>query len=415
MKNFWQIKFISETLLKKSLNNKKILLGITGGIAAYKAASLIRLFVKEGAEVRVICTPSALDFVTSLTLSTLSKNAIYSHFFVKETGEWTNHVDLGKWADIFVIAPCTANTLAKMANGYCDNLLLATYLSADCPVYFAPAMDLDMYTHHTSTTNIEQLISRGNYLLPAGTGELASGLIGKGRMCEPEDIVARIILQLTINDSLKNKTILVNAGPTYEKLDPVRFIGNYSSGKMGVAIANELVNRGATVHLVLGPSKVTNIDPRIKLTNIESAEEMYITCNTIFSDCDAAILSAAVADYRPISRAAQKIKKKTEQFSLELVKTKDVLQSLGSVKRYNQILVGFALETQNEYDNALTKLKKKNLDFIVLNSMNDKGAGFGKDTNKITIIEKGGKNHTFDTKPKTEVAKDIADVLEKLL
>ncbi len=334
---------------------------------------------------------------------------------MKETGEWTNHVELGKWADLFVVAPCTANTMAKMAYGYCDNLLLATYLSADCPVYFAPAMDLDMYMHHTTTTHIETLVNKGNILLPADTGELASGLVGQGRMCEPEDILEWISTRLATVQSFSNKKILVNAGPTYEKLDPVRFIGNYSSGKMGIAIANELQARGAEVHLVLGPTSASNIHSSIATTHIESADEMYEACNAIFPSCDAAILSAAVADYKPATITDQKIKKKTAEYTLELIKTKDVLKSLGAIKQPKQVLVGFALETQNEYDNALTKLEKKNLDFIVLNSMNDKGAGFGKDTNKITIIEKGGKSDTFDTKPKTEVAKDIATVLEQYI
>lgn len=364
---------------------------------------------------QVICTPSALDFVTPLTLSTLSKNAIHSHFFVEETGEWTNHVELGKWADAFIIAPATANTLTKMAHGYCDNLLLATYLSADCPTFFAPAMDLDMYTHPTTANNISKLISYGNIELPAGSGELASGLVGKGRMCEPEEILVVIEHHFALSETLKGKTILVNAGPTFEKLDPVRFIGNYSSGKMGKAIANSLVKRGTTVHLVLGPVNNAGVHSDVKITSVESADEMYDACTKIFETCDAAVLSAAVADYKPAVRADQKIKKKTEKFTLELVKTKDVLKSLGEIKTEKQTLVGFALETQNEYENAVTKLEKKNLDFIVLNSMNDTGAGFGKDTNKVTLIERTGKKHTFETKPKTEVAEDIVNLLSTYL
>jgi len=365
--------------------------------------------------VQVICTPNALDFVTPLTLSTISKNAIHSHFFVEESGEWTNHVELGKWADAFIIAPATANTLTKMANGYCDNLLLATYLSADCTTFFAPAMDLDMYTHPTTAENIKKLISIGNQELPAGSGELASGLVGKGRMCEPEEILAIVEHHFTLSQSLAGKTILVNAGPTFEKLDPVRFIGNYSSGKMGKAIANGLAKRGATVHLVLGPVNKEGIHSNVHLTSIESADELYDACMALFKKCDAAVLSAAVADYKPATRADQKIKKKTEEFTLDLVKTKDVLKSLGALKSEKQTLVGFALETQNEYENAVTKLEKKNLDFIVLNSMNDKGAGFGKDTNKVTLIERTGKKHIFETKPKTEVAEDIINLLSTYL
>jgi len=397
------------------LSGKNIILGVTAGIAAYKSAFLTRLLIKKGAEVKVIYTPEALQFVTPLTLSTLSRNPVYCNFYISETGEWNNHVDLGKWADVFVIAPLTANTMAKMANGICDNLLIAAYLSADCPIFFAPAMDLDMYLHATTKQNIDKLKSYGNVELPAETGELASGLVGKGRMCEPETILEIVEDYIKLEDSLEGKTILVNAGPTYEKLDPVRFIGNYSSGKMGIAIANELCKRGATVHLVLGPSSAQNIDPKIHLTRIESAEDMYNACTSLFSICKAAILSAAVADYKPVTRAEQKIKKTDNEFLLPLIKTVDVLKSLGDLKQKNQVLIGFALETQNEYDNALIKLEKKNLDFIVLNSMNDKGAGFGKDTNKITIIEKNGKSHKFDTKPKTEVAADIINLLETYL
>lgn len=356
-----------------------------------------------------------MDFVTPLTLSTLSKNAIYSHFFVEETGEWVNHVELGKWADAMIIAPATSNTLTKMSHGYCDNLLLATYLSADCPVFFAPAMDLDMYTHPTNAENIAKLNSYGNIELPAGTGELASGLVGKGRMCEPKDILDAVSHHFEVSKSLDGKKILVNAGPTYEKLDPVRFIGNYSSGKMGKAIANELNARGAEVTLVLGPVSTEGVHPKVETISVESADDMYDACSSIFPDCDAAILSAAVADYKPAIRAHQKIKKKTSEYSVELVKTVDVLKSLGAMKEPHQRLIGFALETQNEYENALTKLEKKNLDFIVLNSMNDKGAGFGKDTNKVTLIERNGKSHKFETKLKKEVAKDIINLLSSIL
>lgn len=364
---------------------------------------------------RIVCTPNALDFITPLTLSTLSKNAIYSHFYIQETGEWINHVELGKWADAMVVAPATANTMAKMANGYCDNLLLATYLSADCPVFFAPAMDLDMYAHPTTDQNIEKLKSFGNIELEAGEGELASGLVGKGRMCEPEHILDKLETYFTIGTSLKGKQILVNAGPTYEKLDPVRFIGNYSSGKMGKAIANELAFRGANVTLVLGPASSDNINPSIQLIRVESAKDMLEACTEAFKTADAAILSAAVSDYKPAKQAEQKIKKNDPSLQLELTKTQDVLKTLGDVKSPQQVLVGFALETHNEYENALTKLKKKNLDFIVLNSMQDKGAGFAKDTNKITLIESNGESHTFETKLKTEVAKDIVTTLQRYL
>lgn len=373
------------------------------------------MLIKEGAEVRVVCTPGALDFVTPLTLATLSKNKVYTHFFVKETGEWTNHVELGKWADIMVLAPLTANTMAKMTHGYCDNLLLATYLSADCPVFFAPAMDLDMYTHPTTTQNIKKLSEYGNIELPAGSGELASGLQGKGRMCEPEDILHYLQIHLSKVKSLQGLRFLVNAGPTYEKIDPVRFIGNYSSGKMGKAIANELASRGASVDLVLGPADTSGISASVRLHRVESADQMYQACTSLFSQVDGAILSAAVADYKPKNTATQKIKKKSDDFTIDLVKNKDILYTLGTLKKTSQRLVGFALETENERENAQVKLEKKNLDFIVLNSMNDKGAGFGKDTNKITIIEKKGKTHTFGTKSKTAVATDIVDLLTTII
>lgn len=376
---------------------------------------MVRLFIKSGADVRIVATESALEFITPLTLSTLSKNAVYSKFFVEETGEWTNHVELGKWADIMVIAPCTANTLAKMAHGYCDNLFIATYLSADCPIFFAPAMDLDMYAHPSTTNNRKLLREYGHIELEAGDGELASGLVGKGRMCEPEDILEQVEHYLRFQASLKGKKILVNGGPTYEKLDPVRFIGNYSSGKMGKCIANELHRRGAEVHFVLGPASDAGIDTGVNLYRIESAAEMLETCTKLYPSCDAAILSAAIADYRPATQANQKIKKKDSEMSLALEKTEDVLKTLGASKTKNQCLVGFALETQNEYENAMTKLEKKNLDFIVLNSMNDPGAGFGVDTNKVTLMEANGKKHTFELKSKKAVAADIANLLENYI
>ncbi len=374
----------------------------------------MRLFVKSGAEVKVVSTKEGLEFITPLTLATLSKNPVYSEFYDKESGAWTNHVELGKWADIMVIAPCTANSLAKMANGLCDNLLLATYLSADCPVFFAPAMDLDMYAHPSTHKNIQSLLSYGNIELPAEEGELASGLKGKGRMCEPETILSMVEDFLKKKNSLRGKSVLVNAGPTHERLDPVRFIGNYSSGKMGIAIANELAQRGADVHLVLGPVSDQRLSAGIQLTRVTSAEEMLLACQSKFKEVDAAILAAAVADYRPKTQVDQKIKKKTKEFILELEKTPDVLKQLGSMKS-SQTLVGFALETNDEIEHAKDKLKKKKLDFIVLNSMKDPGAGFQKDTNKITILEKNGKRHNFDTKLKSEVASDIIDLLETYL
>ena len=388
---------------------------MTGGIAAYKVAVLVRLLVKEGAEVKVVATKDALQFITPLTLSTLSKNPVFSDFTQGDDGQWTNHVELGKWADLMLVAPCTANTLSKMAHGLCDNLLIATYLSADCPVFFAPAMDLDMYAHPTTGINIEKLRSFGNIEIPAEEGELASGLHGKGRMSEPETILQTLTDFLKKKQRLKGRKLLVNAGPTHEKLDPVRFIGNYSSGKMGIALANELSSRGAEVQLVLGPVSQQYIDPQITVTRVTSAAEMHEACSSIFPDCDGAILAAAVADYRPATQASEKIKKKTTEFELKLEKTVDVLASLGSIKQSGQLLAGFALETQNEYENALTKLEKKNLDFIVLNSMRDPGAGFQSDTNKVTILEKSGKNHTFETKPKKEVASDIAALIETYL
>ncbi|MFY0644542.1 MAG: bifunctional phosphopantothenoylcysteine decarboxylase/phosphopantothenate--cysteine ligase CoaBC [Bacteroidia bacterium] len=399
---------------EKKLNSVKILIGVTGGIAAYKTAALVRLFIKNGAEVKVVASKDALEFITPLTLATLSKNPVYSEFYDKESGAWTNHVDLGKWADVMVVAPCTANSLAKMAAGLCDNLLLATYLSADCPVFFAPAMDLDMYAHPSTARNIATLKSFGNHELPAEDGELASGLKGKGRMSEPETIYKMVEDFFKKKDKLKAFRILVNAGPTHEKLDPVRFIGNYSSGKMGIAIANELSLRGAEVDLVLGPVQKQHIEESIRVHHIISAEDMYESCISIFPNVDGAILAAAVADYKPKTAASEKIKKKDSEFQLELEKTKDVLRSLGEIKQ-KQVLAGFALETNDEMANAQDKLQKKNLDFIVLNSMKDKGAGFEKDTNKVSIIEKKGKTHIFDLKEKTEVAVDIADILEQYL
>ena len=390
------------------LSGKKVLLGVTAGIAAYKTAGLVRLFIKLGAEVQVIMTPASKDFITPLTLSTLSKNPVHSTFYDKEAENelWNNHVELGLWADIMVIAPATANTLSKMTNGVCDNLLLATYLSSKCPVYFAPAMDLDMYIHPSTKNNLDQLQHFGNVMIPATSGELASGLVGEGRMAEPEDIVSFIEKDLLNKQPLKGKKLLLTAGPTYEAIDPVRFIGNHSSGKMGFAIAKTAANLGAEVILIAGPSAETIQHSFVKRIDVKSAEEMYTQAHLYFKDTDIAILSAAVADYRPKNVAAQKIKKKEATIEIVLEKTKDILASLGEIKEH-QLLVGFALETNNEAENAKGKLKKKNLDLIVLNSLQDKGAGFATDTNKITIIDKDLSMQTFGLKSKDAVAEDI--------
>lgn len=400
------------------LKGKHILLGITGGIAAYKAAFLVRLFIKEGAEVKVIMTPAAKDFVTPLTLSTLSKNEVISSFTKKEVvpnqGQisindeplWNNHVEMGLWADLMLIAPVTANTLSKMASGNSDNFLLATYLSAKCPVYFAPAMDLDMYQHPSTKNSIEKLQSFGNKMIEAGTGELASGLMGEGRMAEPEDILSFIEKDRLAHLPFHGKKILITAGPTYEAIDPVRFIGNHSSGKMGYALAEVAASLGAKVILVSGPTFLKLEHPLIEVISVTSAEEMYLAANEHFDSVDIAIAAAAVSDFKPSKVATQKIKKKNDDtLDIQFERTKDILKSLGEKKR-NQILVGFALETENEIENAKIKLKKKNLDFIVLNSLNDKGAGFQKDTNKIKIISET-KILDFDLKSKKEVAEDI--------
>lgn len=394
------------------LSGKKVLLGITAGIAAYKTASLVRLFIKLGAEVQVIMTPASKDFITPLTLSTLSKNPVHSTFYDKEEENelWNNHVDLGLWADIMVIAPATANTLSKMTNGVCDNLLLATYLSSKCSVYFAPAMDLDMYIHSSTKNNLDKLQSFGNVMIPATSGELASGLVGEGRMAEPEDIVSFIEKDLLNKLPLKGKKLLLTTGPTYEAIDPVRFIGNHSSGKMGFAIAKIAANLGAEVILISGPSAQTIKHSFVKRIDVKSAEEMYTEAHKYFKEVDIAILSAAVADYRPKNVATQKIKKKDATIEIVLEKTKDILASLGEIKGH-QLLVGFALETNNEEENAIGKLKKKNLDLIVLNSLQDKGAGFATDTNKITIIDKELSIQTFGLKSKDAVAEDIMNAI----
>lgn len=382
----------------------KILLGITGGIAAYKTPQLVRLLVKKGHNVRVILTEKAKDFVTPLTLSTLSKEPVLSDFATID-GQWNSHVALAQWADLLLIAPATANTIAKMASGQCDNLLLATYFSAKKPVWVAPAMDLDMYAHPTVTENLIKLERFGNHIIPATYGELASGLVGQGRMAEPEDIVASIETALQETLPLKGKKILITAGPTYQAIDPVRFIGNFSTGKMGIALANEAVRQGAEVHLVLGPSAEKNIDNKIHLHKVVSAQQMYESAVAQFETSDMAILAAAVADYTPAEVALQKIKKKGDELTLTLIPTIDILASLGKLKT-TQKLIGFALETENEVENAQLKLQKKNLDAIVLNSLRDKGAGFGTDTNKITFIT-AQQLQEFPLKHKEAVAKDI--------
>jgi phosphopantothenoylcysteine decarboxylase/phosphopantothenate--cysteine ligase len=390
------------------LSGKKILLGITAGIAAYKTASLVRLFIKLGADVKVIMTPASKDFITPLTLSTLSKNPVHSTFFDKEEENevWNNHVDLGLWADYFLIAPASANTLSKMANGTCDNLLLATYLSAKCPVYFAPAMDLDMYIHPSTKESLKKLHSFGNLLIPVASGELASGLLGEGRMTEPQDIVAFIENDIVSKLPLRGKKVLVTAGPTYEAIDPVRFIGNHSSGKMGFAIAYVAANLGAEVILISGPSHQQIKHSFVKRIDVVSADDMYKVAHQYFNEVDIAILSAAVADYKPKNVANHKIKKKDSSLLMELTPTKDILASLGEIKKH-QFLVGFALETNDEIENAKNKIRRKNLDAIVLNSLQDKGAGFATNTNKITIIDKNFNEKSFELKSKLAVAEDI--------
>ncbi|MCW8982078.1 MAG: bifunctional phosphopantothenoylcysteine decarboxylase/phosphopantothenate--cysteine ligase CoaBC [Altibacter sp.] len=398
------------------LSGKNILLGVTAGIAAYKSAFLVRLLVKAGAQVKVVMTPSAKEFVTPLTLSTLSKNEVFSSFTndEDENAQWNNHVELALWADLFVIAPATANTLSKMAHGTSDNLLLACYLSAKCPVYYAPAMDLDMYKHPSTKQTFETLDSFGNIRIPAEHGELASGLVGEGRMAEPETIIAFLEDAIKRTLPLRGKKVVITAGPTYEAIDPVRFIGNHSSGKMGYAIAEAAVKLGAEVILVSGPSSLSVNEKRLTLVKVTSAEEMYNETHSHFDSCDIAILSAAVADYRPKQVSTQKIKKAAGPLTLSLEKTDDILASLGARKK-RQFLVGFALETENELENAKTKLKKKNLDLIVLNSLNDEGAGFSKDTNKVTLVSKDNKVLPFSVKPKTEVANDILQyIIEQL-
>tara|TARA_B100000953_G_scaffold178593_1_gene147117 strand:- start:19067 stop:20269 length:1203 start_codon:yes stop_codon:yes gene_type:complete len=394
------------------LRGKKILLGITGGIAAYKTASLVRLFIKAGAQVRVVMTPAAKDFITPLTLSTLSKNEVYSSFTEEEGELWNNHVELGLWADIMLIAPATANTLSKMAAGNSDNFLLATYVSAKCPVYFAPAMDLDMYKHPSTKNNFETLKSFGNFMIPAGTGELASGLSGEGRMAEPEEIFQFLEDHLSAFLPLKGKQIMITAGPTYEAIDPVRFIGNHSSGKMGYEIARAAANLGANVILISGPTHLQISEDHIHLIKVVSAQEMYDAAMAHFEKADVVIAAAAVADYKPETIADQKIKKDDETLTIRLTKTQDILRSLGERKR-QQKLIGFALETNNELENARVKLQKKNLDFVVLNSLQDKGAGFQNDTNKVSFVFQD-EVKSFGLKPKSEVAVDILNEIINL-
>lgn len=389
------------------LKGKNILLGVCGSIASYKSASLVRLLVKAGANVKVIMTNEAKSFITPLTLSTLSKNPVYSDYFDEATGEWNNHVDFGIWADYFIVAPATANTLAKLACGICDNLLAATYLSARCPVYLAPAMDLDMWKHSSTQQNISKLQDYGNILIKPAYGELASGLIGEGRMAEPEEIISFLEACLVENLPLSGKKALVTAGPTFEPIDPVRFIGNHSSGKMGFAIAEELSEQGAEVTLICGPSAEKTINNSIVRIDVGSSDEMAAGVRQHFGESDITVMSAAVADYKPKEISREKIKKTDDNFNLELVKTTDILSELGALKKTGQILVGFALETENEEDNAKNKLLKKNLDFIVLNSLQDQGAGFKADTNKVTIIDKGLEVMRYPLKAKREVARDI--------
>lgn len=391
------------------LRGRNVILGITGSIAAYKSAFLCRLLVKKGANVQVVMSSDACNFISPLTLSTLSKNPVHVEYYNKKTGEWANHVELAKWADLILIAPCTANTIAKMASGICDNLLMAVYLSADCDIYVAPAMDLDMFKHPTFESNIHKIHSFGNKILPAGKGELASGLYGEGRMCEPEEIIE---LLEDVESILHGKKILVSAGPTYEKIDPVRFIGNHSSGKMGIALAQEAYNRGAEVCLVLGPSSVR--PPHgVAVFPVVSAQEMHDEMMRHSVDADIIIMAAAVADYRPKKVVNSKIKKASANISIELEENKDILKELGAKKKEKQFLVGFALETDDEERNASLKLQKKNLDMIVLNSLNDKGAGFGHDTNKATIISKSNNIERLELKSKTNIAKDILSFIEK--
>ncbi len=402
--------------MNRCFREKKILLGITGSIAAYKSAILIRHLVKEGAEVKVLMTPSAKDFITPLTLSTLSKYPVFSEFSSNvSTGKWNNHVELGLWADALVIAPATANTISKMASGNCDNFLLAVYLSAKCPVFIAPAMDLDMYKHQSTKENLKKIVSFGNIIIPPARGELASGLTGEGRMEEPEEILKLLVNFFSKELPLQGKKFLITAGPTYEPIDPVRFIGNYSSGKMGFAIAEEAAKHGAKVKLITGPVTLQLKNCSIERIDVSTADEMYDKTMQNFQSADVAVLSAAVADFKPGKKEKEKIKKQNIPPSIGLLPTKDILSGLGKIKNENQILIGFALETENEMENAKIKLRNKNLDFIVLNSLRDKGAGFKSNTNKITILDRKNKITKFELKEKSEVAVDIINQIKNLL
>jgi phosphopantothenoylcysteine decarboxylase / phosphopantothenate---cysteine ligase len=400
------------------LKGKHILIGVTGGIAAYKTANIIRLLVKNGAEVKVIMTDHAREFITPLSLSTLSKNPVFTEFFNPENGDWNSHVDMGIWADLFLIAPATANSIAKMAAGLADNLLLTTYLSARCPVFVAPSMDMDMLNHPATIINIETLKAFGNTILEPSSGELASGLTGRGRMAEPEDIVKEITDFFTKKKSykpLKGKRILINAGPTREPIDPVRFISNFSSGKMGIALADAAAEYGADVDLVLGPVNIMPLNSSINVIGVTTAESMAKECIFRFKDCDIAILSAAVADYTPEEVRSSKIKKDGNELVLRLKPTTDIAESLGKIKKQSQLLAGFALETDNEIENATEKLASKNLDIIVLNSLRESGAGFGHDTNKITLIDRYNNIDKFELKSKDEAAKDILNKIVSMI
>ena len=396
------------------LQGKKIILGVTGSIAAYKSAQLIRLLIKEGAEVKVIMTSLAKEFITPLTLATLAKNPVLIDFFDPSNGDWNSHVDLGIWADAYLIAPATANTIGKMASGIADNLLLTTYLSAKCQVFIAPAMDLDMFAHPAMTRNLEALKSIGNFIIEPSFGELASGLEGKGRMEDPDKIVSYLSDFFTVKPLL-GKNILITAGPTYEKIDPVRFVGNYSTGKMGYALAESCARQGASVCLVSGPVQLKTVHPNIERIDVESAKEMYDAVMNRFYGMDGAILCAAVADFAPAEAATSKLKREKENMVLELIPTQDIAASVGSMKTDSQFLVGFALETNNEESNAIGKMEAKNLDFIVLNSLNDDQAGFGYDTNKISILYRSGLKMDYDLKSKSDVAEDIITEIKKLI